>query len=313
MQFLKDSFADQVRKGKIFSPLSPKFDMTIWDKADRKTKFDTELYYAGKFFYLQFRDLREALDELKKLNRPLSNKDYLQLFSGISNRTLKILLDQMEEKLKTSPITMDLGFFSHKHNNNPLKIDFSTEEVATLSVDGIFYNILSNLTESIVPLNNSIKNEDIFKSIVGENVISQLYYTYESYWNSILYEQIKFSIEDGKIVLKSNSEIMIPYEISNTRKSKVNVGNILQLNGAIDKLLADKKIIEYDGKSFSIKKISQSSSRKKNTITTAWHGFKDKTVSFLPKELPNKNFNLDDLIELFIQLSSLGYDLGFVA
>ena len=49
--------------------------------------------------------------------------------------------------------------------------------------------------------------------------------------------------------------------------------------------------------------------KEKNTITTAWYGYQDKIISFLSKDLPNKNFNLDDLIELFIQLSSLGYDL----
>ncbi|MDM1270363.1 hypothetical protein HXZ61_09155 [Acinetobacter indicus] len=309
MQFLKDSFADVVRKGKIPSPLSPKFDVKKWDEAEKKTKFDENLCYAGKFFYLQFDTLRQALKELTELNRPLSNKDYLQFFSGISNRTIKILNDDMEEKIKSSPLKTDFGFFAHKHNSNPLKIDFSTEEVATLSVDGIFYNILSNLRDNSAPSNDDLKNEDILSTVFAENMISQLYYIYESYWNSILYEQINFMVQEGKVILKSNAEIMIPYEISNIRKSKVNVANIMNLSPVIDRILSDKKIIDYDGENFSIKKIGQLDSRKKNTITTAWYGYQDKIISFLSKDLPNKNFNLDDLIELFIQLSSLGYDL----
>lgn len=309
MQFLKDSFVDLVRKGKIASPLNQKFDMKIWDETKKLTEFDNELYYAGKFFYLQFHVLRETLNELKELERPLSNKDYLQFFSGVTNRNLKIIMEEMEQKLKNKPTNLDLDFFAQKHNNNTLKIDFSSEEVVTLSVDGSFYNILSNLKDFPAPSNFSIKNEDIFSSIISENIISQIYYTYESYWNSILYEQIKFKIENKKVILKSNVEIMIPYEISNTRKSKVNVYNIIFLESIFDKILADKKIIVYTGKVFSIKKISELDIRKKTLITSAWYGFQDKTVSFLSKNLPNKDFNLDDLIELFIQLTSLGYDL----
>lgn len=309
MQFLKDSFVDLVRKGKIASPLNQKFDMKIWDETKKLTEFDNELYYAGKFFYLQFHVLRETLNELKELERPLSNKDYLQFFSGVTNRTLKIIMEEMEQKLKNKPTNLDLDFFAQKHNNNPLKIDFSSEEIVTLSVDGSFYNILSNLKDFPAPSNFSIKDEDIFSSIISENIISQIYYTYESYWNSILYEQIKFKIENKKVILKSNVEIMIPYEISNTRKSKVNVYNITFLESIFDKILADKKIIVYTEKVFSIKKISELDIRKKTLITSAWCGFQDKTVSFLSKNLPNKDFNLDDLIELFIQLTSLGYDL----
>lgn len=309
MQFLKDSFVDLVRKGKIASPLNQKFDMKIWDETKKLTEFDNELYYAGKFFYLQFHVLRETLNELKELERPLSNKDYLQFFSGVTNRTLKIIMEEMEQKLKNKPTNLDLDFFAQKHNNNPLKIDFSSEEIVTLSVDGSFYNILSNLKDFPAPSNFSIKDEDIFSSIISENIISQIYYTYESYWNSILYEQIKFKIENKKVILKSNVEIMIPYEISNTRKSKVNVYNIIFLESIFDKILADKKIIVYTEKVFSIKKISELDIRKKTLITSAWYGFQDKTVSFLSKNLPNKDFNLDDLIELFIQLTSLGYDL----
>lgn len=309
MQFLKDSFVDLVRKGKIASPLNQKFDMKIWDEAKKLTTFDNELYYAGKFFYLQFDVLRKTLNELKELERPLSNKDYLQLFSGITNRTLKILMEEMEQKLKDKPINLDLEFFAQKHNNNPLKIDFSSEEVVTLSVDGTFYNILSNLKDFPAPSNFLIKDEEICSSIMSENIISQIYYTYESYWNSILYEQIKFKIENKKVILKSNAEIMIPYEISNIRKSKVNVHNMMNLESIFDEILANQKIIVYTERVFQIKKISELEVRKKVLITTAWYGFKDKTVNFLSKNLPDKDFNLDDLIELFIQLTSLGYDL----
>lgn len=310
MQFIKDSFADKVRRGKIASPLKPKFSMEKWESAEKITEFDKQLYLAGMMFHLQFTAMRSHLKELQEMNMPLSNNDFLKIFSGISNRNLKVLNDKVKQlRPNLDDTILDLSFFAKKINNNPLNSDLSIEEVSTISVDGVFYNILSHLTEAEKPENDAYTNEQLFDAIRGENFISQGYYIYESYWNSILYEQIKFSINGADIVLESNPEIMIPYEISNSRKTKNQIQNALILDSIFEKLFKNKDLLEYAKESFSVKKFEKLDPRKKAVIATLWQSFNDKTIKFLPKDLPSKKFDLNDLIDLIIQLGSLGYDL----
>ncbi|ENW82702.1 hypothetical protein F909_00973 [Acinetobacter sp. ANC 3929] len=310
MQFLKDSFADKVRRGKIASPLKPSFSMEAWSEAEKITEFDNELYLAGMMFNLQFTAMRCHLEEIKNYDISLSNKDFLKIFCGISNRNLKILNDKVREmNIGEEKILLDVSMFSKKLNNNPMENPLSLEEISTATVDGVFYNILSRLEESESTSNDLYSDAQIARLINSEAYISQLYNTYENYWSSILYEQIKFTVTNGRILLESNPEIMIPYQISNARKTKNQIEDTIMLHDAIEYLLRNKDIVEYDGDIIKVNKYSKLSERKKNLISVMWLSFNDKIIDFLPKDLPGKSFTLTDLINLFIQLGSLGSDL----
>lgn len=310
MQFIKDSFADKVRRGKIKSPLRQDFSIEKWCDAEKLTDFDMMLFLAGIYFHLQFETIRKNLNELKMVNVPLDNQSYLKFFLGIANRNISILMDQMTNiPSSEESVLLDISLHSKTINNNPLNIDLSISEAVIGSVDGVYYNILSHISVEKAPSNSEINSEQIFECLRAENLLSQFYNLFEQYWNGVLYEQIKFKKIEDKILFESNLELMIPYLIADTRRSQLDSHSFLIAVKFLKNNFRDKIFIEYLEHNYLFKKFSELSENKKNRILTCWLGFTEKTIGFLPKELPNSIFNIQDVIDIYIQLNAVASDL----
>lgn len=311
MQFIKDSFADKVRKNKIKSPLRADFSIKKWNSAPKITYFDQNLHEAGLYFYSQFKCLREHLEQLNKIPTSLSKEDYLKFFIGISNRNAKVAIDSVEEILNQSqPFKLDINLHAVKTSNNPLKNLLTFNEVSTLLVDGIFYNVLTHLDEKHQSEKPQIRQKDLFQIINTENILSQLYSSYEQYWNSILYEQILFKINDNKVCLEDNPEIMISSVINDARNTKIR-SNQIMINYEYHKdLCKDNLYLIYINNQISYNVFSNLEQKhQQNIISNLLSFYGEETINFLPNTLTNLNYNIDEVIAVFIQLSSLSYGI----
>ncbi|WP_237812813.1 hypothetical protein [Acinetobacter baumannii] len=310
MQFIKDSFTDKVRTGKIKSPLRQDFSLEKWKSASKITDFDKQLETAGLLFHLQFSAIRQALNEIKKANLPLNNVDFLHFFIGIANRNSVVLKKQMEQYIpKDSNTFLDLELHETILKNNPLDIELTINEAVIGAIDGIYYNITTHLSESKKIINLEISNEEIFENLQLESAYSQIYDIYEKYWNSILYEQMTLSIIDNNIELRSNDILMIPYLISDTRRTQKELHGILVAKNIIREILNKRNYVEYKNNNFFISNFDKLRPKKKVILENCQFTFTEKTISFLPKEIPNKNFDINDVIEIFLQLCSISLDI----
>lgn len=310
MQFIKDSFADKVRTGKIKSPLRPDFSLEKWKSASKETEFDKKLELAGLIFHLQFSIIRQSVEEIKKANLPFSNAEFLQIFTGLANRDSFVLMKQMKDYIpKNLENFLDLELHEAIINNNPLNINLTISETVIGSIDGIYYNILSHLKKTSKIDNSSISDEDIVECIKTENIFSQLYNMFEQYWNSVLFEQVTFSIVDNKILLESNDELMIPYLIADARRTQKELHGILNAQNIVKKVLENRYFLEFKNGFFSANKFNNLNQNKKSNLENCYFTFTEKGISFLPKELPEKDFNITDVIEVFLQLNAISTDI----
>ncbi|MFJ0164536.1 hypothetical protein Q4368_10825 [Acinetobacter baumannii] len=311
MQFIEDSFANKVRKNKIKSPLRHDFSIDKWNSAPKITDFDQSLYEAGLYFYSQFKCLRDHLEQLNKIPTSLSKEDYLKFFIGISNRNAKVAIDSVEEILNESqPFKLDINLHAIQTSNNPLGNLLTFNDVSTLIVDGIFYNVLTHLDEKPQNEGPKIRQEDLFQIINTENLLSQLYNSYEQYWNSILYEQISFKINDNQVYLEDNPEIMISSIINEARNTKIRSNQIMINYQYHEDLYKDYLYLVYINNQISYNVFSNLEQKHQQSIISSLFSFYgEETINFLPNTLPDLNYNIDEVIAVFIQLSSLSYDI----
>lgn len=309
MQFIENSFADKVRKNKIKSPLREDFSIENWNKAIKITEFDKNLYEAGLYFHSQLNCIRDHLKQINTVPTSLSHKDYLKFFVGISNRNTKVSLENLKKIMKEKESTvLDINFHAIQSANNPLGNLYTLNEISTLSVDGIFYNVLSHLKEISIKSESKTSQKDIFEIIHSENLLSQLYFSYEQYWNSILYEQITFKINNNQVYLNDNPEIMISSVINENRNSKLRSNHIILNHKEYKEEIKDIAYLVYNNNKISISAFSElDSDHQLNIVHCLTSFYLDETINFIPNTLPNFNFNLDEVISVFCQLSSLSY------
>lgn len=307
MQFIDNSFTDKVRKGKIKSPLRPDFSIQKWNDAQRETEFDNRLHQAGLFFHKQFSAIRTELKNIEKLSIPLSEKDHLEIFAGLANRESKVILDKLEDQLsKQNPILI-LDFNTLKNDNNFLKNKYTFNEISTSTVDGIYYNIASHFKEKEKPLNHLFKKEEILRLLRIENLLSQLYYSYEQYWNSILYQKLNFHLKNNEILLKDNTILMESFLITDTRKSNIKINETLVIHDFMKKRLNDYAYLTYKDGAVWITEFSKLKDEHQNQIIACFSSFSDETIDFIPNELISYSFKINEIISTFVNLSSLAY------
>lgn len=311
MQFIENSFADKVRSNKIKSPLRADFSVEKWNEAKKVTEFDNNLFEAGLYFHSQFECIRDHLGQLNKISLSLTKEDYLKIFIGMSNRDAKVNIDNITNILSLNkPPKFDLEFYGIQTSNNFLGNLYSINEIAVLSVDSIFYNVLTHLNEDSNVENTILNQEDKFKIIRTENLLSQLYYSYEQLWNSILYEQTEFKIDDNKVYLNDNSALSIYSVINETRNSKL-VANHTILNYEYYKeLINDFTYLIYKNDKISYESFFNLELSHQNSIINCLSSFyANEVINYIPNTLPNLNFNIDEVISVFIQLNSLSHGI----
>lgn len=307
MQFIDNSFTDKVRKNKIKSPLREDFSLQKWNAAQRETEFDNVLHEAGLFFHKQFSAIRSELKKIEELSIPLSEKEHLEIFVGLANRESKIILDKLQYAIsKQNPILI-LDFNTLKNDNNFLKNEYTFNELSTSIIDGIYYNISSHFREKEKNIDHLFKKEKIMSILRIENLLSQLYYSYEQYWNSILYQKLNFHIKNNEVVLKDDTMIMESFLVTDTRKSNIKINETLLIHDLMKKRLNDYAYLTYEGGVIWITEFSKLKNEHQNQIISCFSSFSDETISFLPKELINYDFNIDEIISTFVNLSSIAY------
>ncbi|HEE6562225.1 hypothetical protein K5E11_06160 [Acinetobacter pittii] len=312
MQFIKNSFADKVRSNKIKSPLRTDFSLEKWETANKLTEFDKRLYEAGLYFHSQFNCIRDHLKQLNKTPTSITKEDYLKIFIGMSNHDAKVNIENVKKIIpQDNPPTLDINFYGIQTSNNVIGNLYSLNETAMISVDGIFYNIISHLSDDSKKEKTNLSQENIFKHIRIENLLSQLYYSYEQYWNSILYEQITYEITEEKLLLRDNPEIMVPFQINDIRNSKIRANNIILGYAEYMEFLRDQNYayLIFKDNQFSYQSFRDLESKNQQQIITCLNSFADETIEFIPNTLPNLNFNIDEVISIFVQLSSLSYGI----
>lgn len=308
----KKSFINKVRDNKILSPIRRDFEIDKWHAAEKNTALDHEVYEAGIFIYELLSTIRNILKEMNEYNSSISRSEFLKLFSGLANRTNVTIVNMTNsffKKLDNNKNYTDLGILSQTFNNNPLEIDLSVHEIIIGTIDGMFYNILGHLTDDEHETSHSFDDNHIIESIKIENQLSQLYYNFEQYWNCILYGQMSFTKVNDVIKLKSIPELIIPYVIADNRRSKLHISNTLLLESSILNSIKDRIFLTFKNKSVSYDKFKNLNKKNQQNIVLNYISFMDKSLRFLPKELPDKNFTIDDVIRVFVQLSSLCNDL----
>ena len=307
MQFIKNSFADKVRSGRIKSPLRKDFSIEKWNNSTKSTIFDENLHRIGLYFYEQFSTIRDHLSQLPKI---LSREDYLKIFVGMANRDLKVLTEHLNNSItdENHPV-FDINFHAIHASNNPLGNSFSINEIAINMIDGIHYNILSHLQDSSETPINRYSNSQTLKLIRTENLLSQLYNAYEQYWNSILYEQIDYELIDNVLTLKENSAFMEAFHIHDIRKSRIRSNEIIVGYEQLKSSINDFVYLISDGKEIGYLEFKKLHPKHQNSIISCINSFNDETINFIPADLPNFSFNINDLIRTFIQLCSLSHCL----
>lgn len=308
----KNSFINKIRDNKILSPIRQNFKIEEWHKAEKNTALEHEIYEAGIFIHESLAAIRDILKEMNSYNSLISRTEFLKLFSGLANRTSVTMLNTTNSFFKNLDINKnytDLGILAQTFNNNPQQIEFSIHEIIIGTIDGMFYNILGHLKDDEHEIPHGFDDSHVIESIKIENQLSQLYYNFEQFWNNILYGQITFSKINDRIELKSVPELIIPYVISDNRKSKLQISDTLLLEDTLANAIKDQIFLTFKNKSISYDKFKNLNRKNKQIILLNYISFMDKSLEFLPKELPNKSFTIDDVIRTFVQLSSLCNDL----
>lgn len=308
----QNSFINQIRDNKIISPIRPNFKIKKWHEAKKNTALEQEIYEAGLFIYELLSTIREILKEMNDNNRSISRTEFLKLFSGLANRTnvtLANMTNSFFKKLDSNKNYTDLGILAQTFDNNPLGIELSVHEIMMGTIDGMFYNILGHLKDGEHEESHHFDDSYIIESIKIENLLSQLYYNFEQYWNCILYGQISFMRVNDEVKLKSVPELIIPYVVSDNRRSKQHIENTLILEKILSKTLNEKLYLTFKKKSISYDKFYNLNEKNKQNIVLNNISFFNESLRFLPTELPNKSFTITDIINAFIQLSSLCHDL----
>lgn len=310
MQFIENSFADKVRKGKIKSPLRQDFSIEKWNDAEKETEFDNKLHQAGLYFHEQFSILRQHLGEIKNLPIQLSRQDYLEIFIGMANRNTKTVFNIVQEKLNSNSPTINLDFHCLRLDNNFFNNELSINEVAISIVDGIYYNVLSYLEtqEDKIP-DPRYTSSEIYSALHEENFISQIYNTYEQYWNSILFEQIEFNLKNNNIFFNDNPKVIQPHLINDTRKTSIRTNNIIFNHESIMHLMKNSLYLKFENDKLIPIRFLDLDNNHQNHLIVRLNSFSDETINFIPNTLPNLNFNIDEVIQIFIHLSSIAFSI----
>ncbi|TCB69924.1 hypothetical protein E0H88_10390 [Acinetobacter sp. ANC 4216] len=300
-------FIENIRSNQIASPIQPKFNKSIWLSADKTDNDDLYIEKVGIIFYEQLKQLRDDLDDLQKLQVNLPKRVSLRYFIGLSNRDFSIIYRNNSDYSENGMISLPI-INNKKFQNNPLGNNYSIEDIAQGCVDGILYNILFHINDKNEYIEDSNDYELIESFIRGENILSQLYNLYEQNWNSILYEQLHFDIENKKFI--ENKKIAINYKSSYLRDQQIRINDAI-IDSIIenDKSFKNKEFLIIDNNTFHAVPFESLDEKLKLKIELSYSSFFSKPNSYLDKSIPNLSFELDDVFQVFCQLQSITYSL----
>src|SRR3990167_185806 len=317
---MKGNFIDKIRNGQIPGPTNRKFKIETWEKEwnaikEESSEEEKKIYKAGRVFNEMLKETRNELGNAFNKQAPkIKNSRYLELLFATSNRntflTKKIGEDNKEKIINLLHATS---------NNNKAGIEFSVDELIHSAVDG-FEKAIENCVKRIkekkeIPIGE--QPTEVLEFIELESYFSQIYGTYESYWNALVWRYFDFiehSKEEKTYEIKQiKTPEEIAYETSNLRKRKLHAHQA--------GILSDKIFWKFFENDLYIKQIGAGKNKdlkieklEKATPEIQLHNAQLKTSGFyLEDEFPvslletnNKyGFNIKEALEVFRTLSLL--------
>ena len=237
MKKSENSFTNLIRKKKIKQPTEKGFRIETWTNdfvtSDNIQKKDINIYTSGLVFNLILNELRNEINNLFQEYKAVNPTDLITAYSGIANRDRNIIRSML---LKPPP-----NFTTARFTNNPLGNKLSIQQIAEGSVDGVEIAIRASINRKTTQ-NPTQSTMDIFPLIVKEVLISQLYYTYETYWKLLVwgdYELKKIpNISNAYQILELPSEFNKAHTSNQIRKQRL----LLQ---AVQKIISDSETNKY--------------------------------------------------------------------
>lgn len=293
---VKTAFRDMLRSKKLKSPTDRGFDLKKWSKAWETVANDDEknIFEAGISFNKLLSDIRNLTEDLYKEKFPgVSLNRMLELYCCVSNRDIAIASKSLREGLTNGSNIHGLLL-----DNNPAGNPLSGEEIFVGAVDGYQPAIRSCLyklkTGSDILVGE--KKTTPVDFIRHEAMLSNLYTSYEQYFQALVWGDYTYSREDCKIIIQqqpSNKELAL--EVSNLRKSRSQIAHALSTSqpDAI-KLFHGKdnyikvNFIKTHEVKFVITPIKKASLRLQAENASLFLNSADALESF-PKELTNKH------------------------
>ncbi|WP_296230674.1 hypothetical protein [Pseudomonas sp. UBA4617] len=312
---MNTSFRTLLRSQKLKSPTDRGFDLNKWAKAWENVANDDErhIYDAGITFNQLLGDIRSEIEKLYQDKFPGVNLSrMLELYCCVSNRDIAIASNAIKEGLFNGASIHSL-LLDNNVAGNPL----SGEEVTVGAVDGVQPAIRAclyklNGSKEIAAGKKKIKPVDFIRH---EAILSNLYSSYEQYFQALVWGDYSYSKEGNKISIQQQpSSKELALEVSNLRKSR------FQIRHALSTAQTDATSL-FHGK-YNYIKIDFKKSGEANLIITPiekaplqlqaenaslFLSMHDAMESF-PKELTSKNighleFCLKEALEVLKQLS----------
>lgn len=225
---MNTSFRTLLRSQKLKSPTDRGFDLKKWAKGWESVANDDErhIYDAGMTFNQLLADIRSEIDKLYQDKFPgTSLNRMLELYCCVSNRDIAIASNTIKEKLSNGSSIHSLVL-----DNNAAGNALSGEEVTVGAVDGLQPAIRGCLYKlkggnEIAAGKNRIKPVDFIRH---EAILSNLYSSYEQYFQALVWGDYSYSKEGSKISIQQQaSSKELALEVSNLRKSRSQIRHAL--------------------------------------------------------------------------------------
>jgi hypothetical protein len=312
---MQTPFKELLRSQKLKGPTDRHFDLNKWEKAWLSVENDNErhIYDAGITFNQLLGDIRDATKDHYKDKFPgVSLSRMLELYCCISNRDISIASNAIRVKLSDGS-----SIHSLLMDNNPAGNSLSGEEVSVGAVDGMqpaIRNCISSLkkNEKFPAGKNNTTPIDFIRQ---EALLSNLYSSYEQYFQALVWGDYSYEKTGSKISIKqipSHDEIAL--EVSNLRKNRSHIRNALfsAHPNALKLLHGRQEYIRIEFKRSHCEKlvitpIEKAPLRLQAENASLFVSVGDATDSFpdelLKKIIENNSFSLKEALEVLRHLS----------
>lgn len=295
---------------KLVPPNKPNFTYKAWvakfKEIENPTYDDNMLFFSGIVFFKIFEKIRENLNNLNEKIPRCTNEDIIRAHCAISNHNL-ITLD---EKMKSSvPEVLNLNIpenFDCMGSN----ISIPPQDIADSIVDSIHHAINVRLTE-LKTKNNSKENMDIYEFLKMNIVYSELYSSFENYWQGILWGGYILETRGKDIVIKQlDNANNISHHVSLNRKMKLAISSAAFGSFKINE---DDEILTYTNGSIKVRNINLLTHANRMLYYSFIHSSEQAEITYperiIKGDITGETFSISDVINVFINLAVLSREV----
>lgn len=300
------SFIKAVQEKKIAPPNKREFSLENWKRgydeySVSENEDDSMFYYAGIVFdKLLFGTVRKHLHELHSFIPESKNEDLIKRLCAISNFNLISINETiLANNIDNANVDVPLKF-----KNAFGDFESSPQDLVETAIDSLVF-FLKNRLRDLSKKNKSEEPIDIFIFLKYELILSEIYYAIEYYWQGVLWGSYEVK-RDNKIIIKEkNSDENINYLLSRNRVMKLDE-QVRLLTGDLE---VGETVLIFENGNVNTKKTSELSEEYciyfKNTTYRALLALDRFPSSLIQENIPNYNFGIVDIIQVFNLLSLL--------